>query len=365
MARRVAIVRRPGQPQPGPNQRAVFGAIVLGAVLVVLGLLVEQLVTLLLAVLITIIFSLPLSWCATVLARRGVPRHLGALIALLAGVGAVGGLIAALVPTLVTQVRTLANAAPGIVHRIEVRIADVTGQRPGHVARQVEHYVSKYIHDPSHYLGPLASIGLSAATVLAGLVIALITAYYIAARPEPLVGGVLSLFPPDRREEARRVLERMRTAMFGWLRGVVVAMAIIGVLLFLALKLIVGLKFALFFAVLSGVAEVVPYLGALVSGIPPVAYALTVSPGTAVAVLVIYIVVHQIEANVIGPVVMSRTVHLHPAVIALGVVAVGEVFGFLGLLVAIPILSSVIILVEEIWVRPQEGHTVVALEGGE
>jgi predicted PurR-regulated permease PerM len=97
----------------------------------------------------------------------------------------------------------------------------------------------------------------------------------------------------------------------------------------------------------------------LASGIPPVAYALTISPGTALAVLVIYIAVHQIEANMIGPLVMARTVHLHPAVIALGVVAVGEVFGFLGLLVAVPILSVVVILVEEVWVRPRERPVIV------
>lgn len=51
---------------------------------------------------------------------------------------------------------------------------------------------------------------------------------------------------------------------------------------------------------------------------------------------------------------MARAVHLHPAVIAFGVIAVGEVFGLLGLVLAVPILSMVTILVEEIWVRPRE-----------
>jgi predicted PurR-regulated permease PerM len=106
--------------------------------------------------------------------------------------------------------------------------------------------------------------------------------------------------------------------------------------------------------VLSGIGEVVPYLGAIVTGIPPVAFALTISPGKAIAVLIVYIVVHQIEANLVSPLVMARQVRLHPAVIALGVVAVGEVFGFLGLMIAVPILSAIVILVEELWVRPQE-----------
>ena len=71
-------------------------------------------------------------------------------------------------------------------------------------------------------------------------------------------------------------------------------------------------------------------------------------------VLLVYILVHQIEANIIGPLVMARAVRLHPAVIAVGVVAVGEVFGLLGLIIAVPILSLIAILVDVLWIAPRE-----------
>jgi predicted PurR-regulated permease PerM len=203
-------------------------------------------------------------------------------------------------------------------------------------------------------LGPIATVGLSAATIIGGLAVAIVTAYYIAAQPDPLTNAITSLFPTSRQLDVQRVMERLRQAWIGWLRGLGASMAIIGILLYLCLQLIVGLPFALTFAVLGGLAEVVPYLGALASGIIPTAFALTISPGTAIAVVVIYIVVHQVEANLIGPLVMSRAVHMHPAAIAVGVIAVGEVFGFLGLIVAVPILSTIWILAEELWVRPQE-----------
>jgi predicted PurR-regulated permease PerM len=182
----------------------------------------------------------------------------------------------------------------------------------------------------------------------------------MAVNPAPLLDSAAALFP-HHRERVLRVMGRLRTAWLGWLRGLAVAMVIIGVLLYVALGPILGLPYALSFAVLSGIGEVVPYLGALVTGIPPVAFALTISPGKAIAVLIVYIVVHQIEANIVSPLVMARSVHLHPAVIALGVVAVGEVFGFLGLIIAVPILSAVMILVEELWVRPQEESTARGL----
>jgi predicted PurR-regulated permease PerM len=342
-----------------PFRRAVFGSIVLGAVLVVLGLLATQLVTLLLAVMFTIIISLPIDAGASAFERRGLPRALGGLAALLAGIGVIAGLMALLVPKLIAQVNALINDTPAIVRGVEQRISQLTGERPGHIASQLQHYAQTYVRQPSHLVGPLATIGVSAATIVGGLIIAVMTAYYIGARPAPLVNGVLSMFPASRREYAARVMSRLRAAWLAWLRGLVIAMVIIGLLLWFALGVIVGLKYALSFAVLSAIAEVVPYLGALVSGIPPVAFALTISPGTAIAVLVIYIVVHQIEANIISPIVMSRSVHLHPVVIAIGVVAVGEVFGFLGLIIAVPILSTIVILGEEVWVRPLEWRSPI------
>jgi predicted PurR-regulated permease PerM len=99
---------------------------------------------------------------------------------------------------------------------------------------------------------------------------------------------------------------------------------------------------------------IIPYFGALLSSIPPIIYALTVSPGKAVIVAVIYIIAHQVESNVIQPLVVARSVELHPALVAVGVVAVDQLFGFVGLIVAVPILSTFKILVEELWVRPVE-----------
>jgi predicted PurR-regulated permease PerM len=159
--------------------------------------------------------------------------------------------------------------------------------------------------------------------------------------------------PPSRRRHARYVMERLRGAWIGWLQGVVFDMFITGTLLYIGLR-IVGLDFAILFAVLTALLVVVPYFGAIVGAIPPVLFALTESPGKALAVLIVYVLVQQIEGNVIIPVVMSRTTRLHPALIAIGVVVVGNLFGVVGLFVAVPIVSAVVILTEEVWVREIE-----------
>ena len=108
------------------------------------------------------------------------------------------------------------------------------------------------------------------------------------------------------------------------------------------------------FAVFTAVAMIVPYFGALASSVIPILYALTFSPGKAIVVAIIYILAHQLESNVIQPQVVARTVELHPAVVAIGVLAVAQLFGFVGLIVAVPILATVRILIEELWIAPME-----------
>ena len=141
------------------------------------------------------------------------------------------------------------------------------------------------------------------------------------------------------------------------MEGVAIDMLVTFVMLYVALT-IVGLDFAIFFAVLSALARG----GALLrrhrrrrsrrccSRSPT-------RPARRSLVLGAYILVQQLESNVTIPIIMAQRVRLHPAVIAIGVVVVGQLFGFIGLFVAVPILSLIIIAVEEFWVKPiEEGH---------
>jgi predicted PurR-regulated permease PerM len=217
----------------------------------------------------------------------------------------------------------------------------------------VQDFFQRYTDDPARLIGPITSIGLSVAGVIGALVLMLITAFYMAVRPEPLVGGMLSLVPPPRRAHARHVLERIRDAWLGWTAGVAVDMLVTGLLLYVGLR-IVGLQFAVFFAVLTALLTLIPYFGAIAGALPPVLFALTDSPGKAVVVLVVYVVVQQVESNFTIPLVMPGALRLHPAVIAIGVVVVARLFGLVGLLVAVPILLLFTIALEELWVKPLE-----------
>lgn len=355
--------------QERPSAHVVYRAVLLAAALLVLGLLFRQLVTLLLALLITVIIAIPLAACAERLERRGIPRPLGVLVGLLGGLAVIGVIIALLIPPFVDETNQFVDDVPGIVDELDEDVRDLTGAEPGELGDRVQEFAEKYTDDPTRLIGPITSIGLSVAGVLGALVLILITAYYMAVRPGPLIDGLLSLAPPTRREHAREILARLRGAWIGWMQGVLVDMLVTGTLLYIGLS-IIGLDFAVFFAVLTALLVVVPYFGAIAGAIPPTLFALTDTPGKALLVLGVYVLVQQIESNMIIPLVMSRTVRLHPAVIAIGVVVVGQLFGFVGLIVAVPILSMIVIAVEELWVKPVEeaararGSPVIAVPAG-
>lgn len=340
-----------------------YRAVLLAAGLIVFGLLFQQLLTLLLAILITVIVAIAVSAIADRLERRHVPRPLGALLALLTGVAIVAGMLALIIPPFIDQTNEFVDDVPGIVDDLRDQVHDLTGAEPGDISDSVDSFVQRYEDDPGKLIGPITSIGLSVVGALAALILMLITAYYMAIRPGPLIDGLRRLVPPRHRDQADLIMGRLRASWIGWMQGVAADMLISGVLLYVGLTLI-GLDFAIFFAVLTALFSVIPYFGAFASGIPPVLFALTDSPGKALAVIVIYVAVQQIEGNLTIPLVMSRTVRLHPAVIAGGVVVVGQLFGYVGLIVAVPILSMIVILVEELWVKPMEEADRLRRRGG-
>jgi predicted PurR-regulated permease PerM len=332
---------------------ALYRAVLLAFALLVLTQIFPLLAGLLLLTLLTVVLAIPLSATTDRLERLHIPRAVGAPLLMLAGLGLLGGLIALLVPVFVSEGNRLVNSLPSIVQDVRNHVGHVTHTSPDSVGRNLQKYVSGYTSHPQNLLGPATTIGAGLAGVLTTLIVVLLTALYTAVHPRPLVAGAVRLVHPARRAHARHIMRRLAQSYLGWLRGLAIGMAVLGVLTYIGLRL-VGLDFALVFAVLTAVAMVIPYFGSLISAIPPIALALTISPGKALIVAGIYVVTHQVEGNIIEPLVMARSTELHPALIAVGVIAVERLFGLLGLVVAVPILATIKILVEELWVREIE-----------
>ena len=130
-----------------------YKAVALAAALLVLGLLFRQLVTLMLAVLMTIIIAIALSAGARRLERRGIPRAIGALLTLLAGLAVLGGVLALVIPTFVHETNHFIDDVPGIVDDLETKVGDITGNRPSEVGDKVQNFLRRYTDHPQRLIG--------------------------------------------------------------------------------------------------------------------------------------------------------------------------------------------------------------------
>src|SRR5688572_11516080 len=161
-----------------------YRAILLAAGLLVLGLLFRQLVTLMVAVLMTVLIAIPLSAFATSLQRRGVPRVLGAVIGLLVLLLVGAGLLALLIPPFVDQVEEFVDDVPGIVEGLEDYIHDLTGADSDEIGEEAQEFLQSFVDEPEKLIGPITSIGVGLAGAAGALLLMLVTAVFMAANPD-------------------------------------------------------------------------------------------------------------------------------------------------------------------------------------
>ncbi len=328
-------------------------AVLLAAALLVVWELFAELTVLILALLLTVIVAIPLTAATDWLNARRVPRPVGAGITLLLALGALGTAVALLVPMFAEQAAQAVDDLPVVVEQLRSELNGIVGGRPGELGASAQSFVEGYLENPLRLIGRVTNVLTGVVALLGGAALVLLAALFIAINPQPLVSGLVALAPPSQRERALHIMNRLRRDWLGWLKGVAIDMVLTGALTYIGLSLL-GLDYALVFAVLTGLLEFVPYFGPVVAAVPPVLFALTQSVELALLTLALYTAIQQIEGNLIVPLVMAQTVRLHPALLAFGVVVIGSLFGFMGLLLAVPILSATVVLTQELWVRPKE-----------
>jgi predicted PurR-regulated permease PerM len=306
-----------------------------------------------LVLLVTMLFSVIISGPVDYLERRGVGRGLGTL-AVLGGLALILGIAGtALVPVIEDQARELAETFPvllenaqNLVVRLQSSLGLETSFRldPQNVLDSARNFLS------GGTLTTVANLGASVANVLSFTVVIVIATVYAVAQPAPLINGFVALFPAGQRQRVREILREMYETVQRWFLGQLASMAIIGVLSTVALSLI-GVPFALLLGIFSGLISFIPFVGPLISVIPPVLLALIGDPIDALWVVLAYAGIQTIESYLIQPLVMSRAVSLHPAVVMFALLVMGTLFGFVGVLLAVPLAAALQVLLQKLWIE--------------
>lgn len=210
----------------------------------------------------------------------------------------------------------------------------------------------------------IAGLSGVAATLLANGLLVVVAGFYIGSRPGLYLDGFLLLFPPDVRDRASETLDALGAALRLWLLGQIAAMLAVGALTFLGLWAL-GIESALALAFIAGILEFIPFLGPVLATAPAVALALAVDSTTAIWVLALYLVIQQVEGNLLSPLIQQRAVSLPPAVALFAILAFGMLFGPLGVLLATPLAVVCLVAIKQLWVRDVLGEEVLLPGDGE
>ncbi len=213
--------------------------------------------------------------------------------------------------------------------------------------------VTQQLSGAARYLFPFLS---STVTVVAGLFLILVLAIYVGAAPRLYHEGLVALFPRESRPQIGQVLTRVATVLRRWLVTQLVAMLSIGLVTTVTL-LILGVKSAFALGVIAGFLEFVPTVGPILSAVPAIAMGFLDSPEKALSVAIAYLIIQQIEGNVLIPMLMKEGMDLPPALTIVAQAVMALVFGFLGLLVAVPLLAAIVVPIKLLYVQSGVGET--------
>lgn len=339
------------QPRPSP-----FAVLIAAVFAVLLLAFVYSVAEVLLLLFIAALFALYLGAIIDFMQERfRVPRVVGVLSALLVtgiGVTVVGWLV---LPPVAGQTQALITALPTQIQVWMAGLRELTARYPLLAAIFPPERLSEQLSSLAQNAGSAAAglfpVVFDTLHVLINFVSVLVMGIYMALRPEVYREGIVSLAPPVHRELVRDILADLARSLRAWIGGQMLAMIFLGVLTWIGLE-ILRVPFALAFGVFTGVVVMVPFFGSLVSTLLPALFVLG-NQGIvhALAVVLLGVIIHIIEANFVHPLIMERRVHLPPVLSILSVLIMAELLGAVGLLVAVPVLASVMVITRRIYVH--------------
>ena len=181
----------------------------------------------------------------------------------------------------------------------------------------------------------------------------LILGIYLTVNPLLYNKGIVRLIPPKGRDKASQTLSAVGTDLKKWLKGQLMSMVVIFTLTAIGL-VIIGVPMWLTLAIIAGLLNFIPNFGPLMSAVPAVLLAFSISPATALWVIGLYIVVQTLEGSLITPQIQQKMVHVPPALLIFWQVVIAALTGFWGIVLAAPLLVIVMALVRELYVKQVE-----------
>jgi predicted PurR-regulated permease PerM len=260
-------------------------------------------------------------------------------------------IVALLVQPVVTEATSLAHHFPQYQRSALTLITSIE-KHLGITNAQLGSQVEGLLGNAAQYL---VAIGGTIASAAGSLILVLVITFLWLTTADRLRAFILDLFPLRAQPLVAEVLREIGYRTGGYVRAVVINMVVVGLATGIACALL-GLPSPVLLGIFAGITTAIPMIGPFLGGIPPVLLGFTVSPGFAILVLVILVVIQMVDSNTLVPVVMGRVVALPALAVMIALLVGFALAGVIGALLAIPLAAALQVLVARVLV-PYIHHT--------
>jgi predicted PurR-regulated permease PerM len=295
------------------------------------------------AALLALVLHISLEWLQKVVRVRWIAVII--LIGLVVGLGAFIGLD--LIPNIIVETQVLLRQLPNYVNFLRNFVTSIH---------------NRWSFFPDVTLG-LDQLRNNLAQVLASFPLVLtntfnqtvqaigtvILSIYMATNPNSVFEGILRLIPRRYHSQFLKLLPAIRVRLQGWIFGMGIAMLFVGIGAGVGLYFI-GIPLYISFGFFAGLLEIIPYFGSIIGTLLPAVIALTIPNGEtkALLVLVLFLVLNQVDAQIIQPLIVGKQVDLNPVIVIIAFLVMSELFGLIGVLLAVPAAAVFVTLIEEL-----------------
>jgi predicted PurR-regulated permease PerM len=299
---------------------------------------------------IAIIFAYVLKPIVDILVRRDVPRGIAIVMIYVIFLLSLSIILVNTIPMFLEQANEMINGLPGIVNQFDRWLDQLTEQTrylPDSIRIAIEKGLAQAEQGVTSSFGNVIGfIGNTLEQVLSALVIPFLV-FYLLKDLKMIENMIIHLFPKRNRTVVIDCLRGIDNALGNYVRGQLLVMLIVGILTYAGL-LVIHMPYAFLLSCIVSITNIIPYLGPLLGAAPALILAITISPAMALKVLIVNLIVQQLEGNVVSPLIVGKTLHIHPLVIMLALLLAGEVAGVMGLVFAVPVVAVLKVVTEHI-----------------
>ncbi|MGD9677243.1 MAG: AI-2E family transporter [Vulcanibacillus sp.] len=321
-----------------------------------LGFILEYIVIFLKSIFLPFIIALVIAYLLNPLVtilngNNRIPRSIAVLLIYIIFFGSITIILINAMPKLITEVKGLIEYFPNMFEKLNNWFVDLrnnsSNQLPGTfqesinlAINNIETKITKGFSDIILYIGNTINI-------LITIVLVPFITFYLLVDYQVLEKTIITFVPKKERKKFIRIARDIDEALGNYIRGQLIVCLIIGILAYIG-YLIIKLPYALVFAVIVAITNVIPYLGAYIGATPAILVGLSISWHMGASVFIVNMIIQLIESNVISPQIVGKKLHMHPLFIIIALMIGGKLAGIIGLIFAVPIFAILRVIAQHL-----------------